>query len=77
MKLNEYGLFNSYDDCSTFATKYIIEMEKANIGYGEIDAYIFKVFLVIYKDTANNSMLWIGDKSQNTWYQTDLYLDDL
>ena len=31
----------------------------------------------LYKDTANNSAVWLGDKAQATWKYTGLFLNQL
>ncbi len=46
-KLNEHGLFNSYEDAENFVMEYHKAMEDGFIGDGEIQAYIFRVSEVI------------------------------
>ncbi|MBQ7048324.1 MAG: hypothetical protein IJN86_05185 [Clostridia bacterium] len=41
--LNEYGLFNSYQDALSFKMRYDELMKSGVVGDGGIDAYIFKV----------------------------------
>ena len=51
----------------------------------KIDVHAFKKDFVkknvsrwdVFKDTAHDSVLWLGNKSQDAWYETGLYLDDL
>lgn len=50
-----------------------------------VDAHAFKRDFVgsnvarwdIYKDTANNSILWLGNKAQTVWLKTEYFLKDL
>lgn len=46
-KLNEYGLFNSYEDALEFAKVYDKAVENAEVGDGEIDTYICRISQVI------------------------------
>ena len=51
----------------------------------KIDVHAFKKEFVknnvsrwdVFKDTANESVLWLGDKAQKVWHETGMYLDDL
>ena len=51
----------------------------------KIDVHAFKQEFVkknvsrwdVFKDTAHDSVLWLGNKAQNVWYETGMYLDDL
>ena len=51
----------------------------------KIDVHAFKKEFVknnvshwdVFKDTANNSVLWLGDKAQKVWHETGMYMDDL
>ncbi|MBR6801372.1 MAG: hypothetical protein IKM61_06445 [Eubacteriaceae bacterium] len=48
--LNRSGLFDSYEEVISFAEEYCSEFDKGNIGDGEIDAYIFKVYEIDVKN---------------------------
>ena len=50
----------------------------------QVDVHAFKKEFVsngarwdVLKDTANNSVLWLGDKSQTVWKWTGYFLKDL
>ena len=51
----------------------------------KIDVHAFKKEFVknnvsrwdVFKDTANSSVLWLGDKAQKVWHETGMYMDDL
>lgn len=51
----------------------------------KIDVHAFKQEFVkknvsrwdVFKDTAHDSILWLGNKAQNVWHETGMYLDDL
>lgn len=51
----------------------------------KIDMHAFKQEFVkknvsrwdVFKDTAHDSVLWLGNKAQNVWRETGMYLDDL
>lgn len=50
-----------------------------------VDVHAFKEEFVgrgvarwdVYKDTENNSMLWLGNKAQTIWHETGYYLNEL
>lgn len=46
-KLNEYGLFDSYEDALEFAKVYDKAMEDGKVGDGEVDTYICRISRVI------------------------------
>lgn len=48
-KLNEYGLFELYEDVLEFAKEYNKVVEVGNIGDGEMEAYICRVSQVIFE----------------------------
>lgn len=31
----------------------------------------------VFKDTANNSALWLGNKTQTAWHETGYFIEDL
>lgn len=51
----------------------------------KVDVHAFKYDFVkknvshwdVYKDTANDSVLWLGNKAQTIWLETGMYLKDL
>lgn len=53
--------------------------------FREVDVHMFKDRFVknqgnkfdIFKDTANNSILWLGNKSQKIWVETGYFPEDL
>lgn len=47
VKLNEHGLFKTYDDANNFSLDYNIAFNNGKIGDGEANNYICKVFKVI------------------------------
>lgn len=42
-KLNQYGLFSTFDDAREFKTSYDNALKRREIGDGEMEAYIFRV----------------------------------
>ena len=46
-KLNEYGLFDSYDDVLSFVREYNKAMNDGVIGDGEMDAYICRISQIV------------------------------
>lgn len=46
-KLNQYGLFDSYEDALEFVQEYNVAMEEGHIGDGEMDAYICRVSEIV------------------------------
>ena len=45
-KINEFGIFDNISDAQEFKNKYDKEFEEGNIGDGEMDTYICKLFEV-------------------------------
>ena len=57
-----------------------------NNALKNVDAHALKADFVgknnvakwdIFKDTANNSMLWLGNKAQTVWQKTGLNMEDI